>query len=350
MSDGEWVVVHVLSQDARLQTSGVPAEVSAHRSRISYEIPDKGRGKEFHNLLMGGRKREREENTGVLWDSDLQNYLKKNGKGLNVGSSMTISEVRKAEEEDFQEVHEDIGSEEEEIIGSQLTPSSNVFYRVRILSRVRERLHLLAPLTLNATAPLALQSAPLSSLSAVSELLQNWGCIEDHFTLVPAEHLRPLQRHTQELLTAGWERAEGESGANNDGGSPLRVPNSQCPPQKVKQKQWAKRHALWTRWDEGVVMDKESWFYVTPEALALHSAKIMGDALLQSEADGQTTLIGSGALPSEPLSALASSSPLPSLIILDLFAGVGGNTIAFARWGRGEKGGCRRSVVERLVL
>ncbi|KAG9451038.1 hypothetical protein H6P81_011003 [Aristolochia fimbriata] len=61
-------------------------------------------------------------------------------------------------------------------------------------------------------------------------------------------------------------------------------------------KYWCQRYLLFSRFDEGIKMDVEGWFSVTPEAIARHHA----------------TRCGGG-------------------ITIDCFAGVGGNAIHFAR-------------------
>ncbi|KAL0822770.1 hypothetical protein ABMA28_004777 [Loxostege sticticalis] len=61
-------------------------------------------------------------------------------------------------------------------------------------------------------------------------------------------------------------------------------------------KYWKKRHSLFHRFDEGIKLDRESWFSVTPESVAWHIAnKFAYD------------------------------------VVLDAFCGAGGNTIQFAR-------------------
>lgn len=64
-------------------------------------------------------------------------------------------------------------------------------------------------------------------------------------------------------------------------------------------KYWWQRYLLFSRFDNGIKMDEEGWFSVTPEALAKHHASRCGH--------------GS---------------------IVDLFTGVGGNAIQFAQWSR----------------
>lgn len=35
---------------------------------------------------------------------------------------------------------------------------------------------------------------------------------------------------------------------------------------------WVQRYSLWSKFDQGVLMDKEGWYSATPEALAKHHA------------------------------------------------------------------------------
>ena len=68
---------------------------------------------------------------------------------------------------------------------------------------------------------------------------------------------------------------------------------------------WRKRRfSLFSRFDEGILLDKESFFSVTPEAIALYHSKKL-------------------------LSRLAPKA----VTIVDAFSGCGGNAIAFARCG-----------------
>ncbi|XP_065013362.1 uncharacterized protein LOC135641677 [Musa acuminata AAA Group] len=69
-------------------------------------------------------------------------------------------------------------------------------------------------------------------------------------------------------------------------------------------KYWRQRYSLFSRFDDGILMDEEGWYSVTPEAIAAaHAARA-------------TSLAGRGC-------------PL----VLDGFAGVGGNAIQFASRG-----------------
>ena len=88
------------------------------------------------------------------------------------------------------------------------------------------------------------------------------------------------------------------------------LPNGNCgdeipnpfPKSEVADKFWAQRKRLFSRYDEGIHMDKEGWYSVTPEAIATH----LTDRIV----------------------AMHDSD---DLVVLDAFAGCGGNVIAFAR-------------------
>jgi trimethylguanosine synthase len=92
------------------------------------------------------------------------------------------------------------------------------------------------------------------------------------------------------------------------------LPNGDCgdgivnpyPKEEVPDKFWAQRKRLFHKYDEGIVLDKESWYSVTPEVIATHIARRIGN--MKHNAKFNT-----------------------SLIVLDPFCGVGGNAIALAR-------------------
>ncbi|XVE89215.1 hypothetical protein DITRI_Ditri19aG0132500 [Diplodiscus trichospermus] len=63
------------------------------------------------------------------------------------------------------------------------------------------------------------------------------------------------------------------------------------------EKYWFQRYSLFSKYDEGIAMDEEGWYSVTPEKIAMrHAEKCGGDGL-----------------------------------VIDCFSGVGGNAIQFAR-------------------
>lgn len=60
-------------------------------------------------------------------------------------------------------------------------------------------------------------------------------------------------------------------------------------------KYWCQRYLLFSQFDDGIKMDEEGWFSVTPESIARHQASRCGNGT-----------------------------------VVDCFAGVGGNSIQFA--------------------
>jgi len=74
----------------------------------------------------------------------------------------------------------------------------------------------------------------------------------------------------------------------------------------VPTKYWFQRYRLFSRFDDGVLMDDESWYSVSPEVVAKHTA----ERCLTSLAKNHTS--------EEPL------------VVVDAFCGAGGNSIQFA--------------------
>ncbi|KAM4624072.1 trimethylguanosine synthase isoform 2-T2 [Polymixia lowei] len=69
-------------------------------------------------------------------------------------------------------------------------------------------------------------------------------------------------------------------------------------------KYWAQRYRLFSRFDEGIKLDREGWFSVTPERIAEHIALRVKDSFFDSH------------------------------LLIDAFCGVGGNAIQFALTGK----------------
>lgn len=88
---------------------------------------------------------------------------------------------------------------------------------------------------------------------------------------------------------------------NGDCGDGIVNPHSK---DQVADKYWAQRKRLFTRFEDGIQLDKEGWYSVTPEAIANHIA----DRVISSFNGNDN-----------------------GLVILDAFCGCGGNAIAFAR-------------------
>lgn len=94
-------------------------------------------------------------------------------------------------------------------------------------------------------------------------------------------------------------------------------------PSVVHDKYWAQRRRLFKRFDEGIELDAEGWYSVTPEVCADHVASRFEDAAEQfkraSTNNGRNARNRKGKQSSK------------SIVILDAFCGCGGNAIAFAK-------------------
>jgi trimethylguanosine synthase len=75
------------------------------------------------------------------------------------------------------------------------------------------------------------------------------------------------------------------------------------PKTEVPDKYWAQRKRLFSRFAEGILLDQESWYSVTPEVIANHIAQRV----------------------------ITASKKKEGMIVLEAFCGAGGNAIAFAR-------------------
>jgi trimethylguanosine synthase len=87
------------------------------------------------------------------------------------------------------------------------------------------------------------------------------------------------------------------------------IPNPHDP-EVVHDKYWAQRRRLFTRFDQGIQLDGQGWYSVTPEIIADHVAMRVAE--------------------------LATNHVIPhdaaeGIVILDAFCGCGGNSIAFGK-------------------
>lgn len=91
---------------------------------------------------------------------------------------------------------------------------------------------------------------------------------------------------------------------NGDAGDGIINPH---PKNEVADKYWAQRKRLFSKFDQGIKLDKEGWFSVTPDAIANHIATRVAISASKNKLQEQK-----------------------GAIILDAFCGCGGNAIAFA--------------------
>jgi 16S rRNA G966 N2-methylase RsmD len=111
------------------------------------------------------------------------------------------------------------------------------------------------------------------------------------------------------------------------------LPNGDCgdgvvnpfPTAQVPDKYWAQRKRYFSKFDDGIRLDAEGWFSVTPEVIAHHIARRM------------------------IRSSIASTGDKP-VVVLDAFVGMGGNSIAFAQYPEVDMVVCVDTDVEKLFM
>lgn len=110
---------------------------------------------------------------------------------------------------------------------------------------------------------------------------------------------------------------------------------------KHLHKYYAKRYSLFSKYDQGILLDDEGWFSVTPEAIAAHIAKRALDSnnqtnslqkhLNASQKNCYSTQEQFNSTRNQKLRDLIPDyETLKHPIVIDAFCGVGGNSIAFA--------------------
>jgi len=113
-----------------------------------------------------------------------------------------------------------------------------------------------------------------------------------------AESVSSVSEEESEAIETSEMAEKGDESEGGYGGEALISKAARVP-----QKYWAQRHRLFSLFDQGIKLDHESWFSVTPEAIARHIAESIGEH-------------GSG--------------EQGGLVLVDAFCGSGGNSIAFA--------------------
>lgn len=92
---------------------------------------------------------------------------------------------------------------------------------------------------------------------------------------------------------------------------------------------WAQRYKLFSKYDEGIWLTDDAWFGVTPEPVAKFVTLLVAHVI--------RIITLAYHLYSKIAEHIAKSAPKGRSILVDAFAGAGGNTIAFALSGRWKR-------------
>jgi tRNA/tmRNA/rRNA uracil-C5-methylase (TrmA/RlmC/RlmD family) len=149
--------------------------------------------------------------------------------------------------------------------------------------------------------PLPIEDYPLDKISAwvqpihMPKYNKNYG--SDHSDLEQNETLVIIKRT---MKTFEWKKDEFYRDKNSKRNN---LVNEYCKPTDPKLENfWNQRYSLFSKFDHGIMLDDESWYSVTPEAIAKNIAYRVNTAFNREPA-----------------------------IVMDAFGGTGGNVIQFAR-------------------
>jgi hypothetical protein len=108
-------------------------------------------------------------------------------------------------------------------------------------------------------------------------------------------------------------------------------------PAGVSKKYWYQRYRLFSRFDEDVRMDEEGWYSATPEQLSMYQVTQhiqVADAVLRTHAHPVTGASGGRTASMRLIGMVQERTQAERCacnLMVDAFAGVGGNTVQFAR-------------------
>ena len=144
------------------------------------------------------------------------------------------------------------------------------------------------------------------------------------------------QAETEPEVVSGKEEGQSSAGEKEERGVyeeeesdvplemlALRQPKDFAPEMR---KYWKNRYRLFAAYDEGILLDAESWWSVTPEAIAYRIAWVAGRRA-RAKLDARSASSSSPANTSQRPPAPTSSR----VTVVDAFCGAGGNSIQFAQ-------------------
>lgn len=157
-----------------------------------------------------------------------------------------------------------------------------------------------------------------------------------HASAVDLEWFDLSQLHREDLFATKKRR---KRSANNDEPHSTSVKGSSAKEELFVPlyRFWLRRHLLWNKFDQGILMDTTGWYSVTPELIARQQV-LQTKALLFKQSKKQA----------EDDSEKSVSFNLKGFLVWDGFVGVGGNAVAWCK----ECGLCLGSDInaERLAM
>jgi hypothetical protein len=174
-----------------------------------------------------------------------------------------------------------------------------------------------------------------------------WTIRMESFDLeIPHAHTQP---NSAGGLTSSKADNEDEDENENESNSSCSSSSSHSPRFVTHAKYWDQRYRLFSKFDRGILLDTESWFSVTPEAIGTHIAEQCAKALQRALQRSATNVSSFRASARATVSGRASSTDCSSSsssndqgdsrdhggivpgVALDPFCGCGGNAITLAQ-------------------
>ncbi|EJK57228.1 hypothetical protein THAOC_22751 [Thalassiosira oceanica] len=173
----------------------------------------------------------------------------------------------------------------------------------------------------------------------------------------------PVKRHESSKGSTKWAQERKKKGGGKDQYNLAHLPNGDNgdgitnphPSSVVPDKFWAQRKRLFSRYDEGIMIgDCEMWYSVTPEAIANHIAGRITDGIISHRkkcnqpAGAAEAMSANDATHNKNTDLDEKVEPDEScrkIVILDVFCGVGGNSIALSRLNQKQEWNCEVQVV-----
>lgn len=196
----------------------------------------------------------------------------------------------------------------------------------------------------NTNSNISCHSEPTPENGAgLDSFFDDFSCVDKPITHYPSKHMQDIENDDRVLVFRAplktvvnkkpsfntSKKCLCEQRYKNEGHWSMQ-PNPHDP-SIVHDKYWAQRRRLFKRFDEGIQLDGEGWYSVTPEVVADHVASRFADAFNQlMEFPNGDAKVGSSPCTNRRRCGREQSQKRP-MVILDAFCGCGGNAIAFGK-------------------
>ena len=149
-----------------------------------------------------------------------------------------------------------------------------------------------------------------------------------HISIIQHASVKKCWKRKKGNLNCAISKDDDDDSALNNKDLPNPFPSNE-----VEDKYWDQRYRFFKLYDNGIKLDCESWFSVTPETIAVHTANRVASKFMTDSNHNDT-----------------ANKTSKEITILDAFCGCGGNAINFARQPAVRQVVCIDIDVEKLRL